>query len=56
LQSVVAAIEATGGLEYAASRAHAESDAALAALAVVPDSSYKTALAALARFAVEHTT
>ncbi|HTD11549.1 MAG TPA: octaprenyl diphosphate synthase [Steroidobacteraceae bacterium] len=56
LQSVVAAIEATGGLEYAASRAQAESDAALAALAVVPDSSYKTALAALARFAVEHTT
>jgi octaprenyl-diphosphate synthase len=56
LQSVVAAIEATGGLEYAASRAHAESDAALAALAVVPDSSYKAALAALARFAVEHTT
>jgi octaprenyl-diphosphate synthase len=56
LQSVVAAIEATGGLEYAANRARAESDAALAALGVVPDSSYKTALAALARFAVEHTT
>ena len=56
LQSVVAAIEATGGLEYAANRARAESDAALAALAVVPDSSYKTALVALARFAVEHTT
>jgi octaprenyl-diphosphate synthase len=56
LQSVVAAIEATGGLEYAASRAREESDAALAALAVLPDSSYKSSLAALARFAVEHTT
>lgn len=56
LQSVVAAIDATGGLEYAASRARAESAAALAALAALPDSSYKTSLAALARFAVEHTT
>jgi octaprenyl-diphosphate synthase len=56
LQSVVAAIEATGGLEYAAKRAREESDAALAALAVLPDSSYKSSLAALARFAVEHTT
>lgn len=56
LQSVVAAIEGTGGLEYAASRAREESDAALAALAVLPDSSYKSSLAALARFAVEHTT
>jgi len=56
LQSVVTAIEATGGLEYAASRAREESDTALAALAVVPDSSYKSSLAALVRFAVEHTT
>jgi octaprenyl-diphosphate synthase len=56
LQAVVAAIEATGGLEYAASRAREESDAALAALAVLPDSSYKNSLAALVRFAVEHTT
>jgi octaprenyl-diphosphate synthase len=56
LQAVVAAIEATGGLEYAASRAREESDAALAALAVLPDSSYKSSLAALVRFAVEHTT
>jgi octaprenyl-diphosphate synthase len=56
LQSVVAAIEGTGGLEYAASRAREESDAALAALAVLPDSSYKSSLTALARFAVEHTT
>jgi octaprenyl-diphosphate synthase len=56
LQPIVAAIEATGGLEYAASRARAQSDAALAALAVLPGSAYKNSLAALARFAVEHTT
>jgi octaprenyl-diphosphate synthase len=56
LQPVVAAIEATGGLGYAASRARAEADCALGALAVLPDSSYKSSLVALARFAVEHTT
>jgi octaprenyl-diphosphate synthase len=55
LQPIVAAIEATGGLDYAASRARAAGDAALAALAVLPDSPYKDSLAALARFAVEHT-
>jgi octaprenyl-diphosphate synthase len=56
LEPVVAAIDATGGLDYAARRARLEADAALGALAVVPDSSYKQSLAALARFAVEHTT
>ena len=56
LEPVVAAIEATGGLGYAARRAGAECEAALAPLAIVPDSSYKEGLAALARFAVEHTT
>jgi octaprenyl-diphosphate synthase len=56
LQTVVAAIDATRGLEYAAGRARAESDAALAALAILPDSSYKTSLAALVHFAAEHTT
>ncbi|MGC1730587.1 MAG: octaprenyl diphosphate synthase [Steroidobacteraceae bacterium] len=56
LEPVVAAIEATGGLEYAARRAGAECDAALATLSALPDSSYKEGLAALARFAVEHTT
>jgi octaprenyl-diphosphate synthase len=55
LDPVVAAIDATGGLEYAAQRARGEADAALAALAVVPDSSYKRSLEALAHFAVEHT-
>jgi octaprenyl-diphosphate synthase len=56
LDPVVAAIEATGGLEYAERLARRELEQALASLSAVPDSSYKTGLAALARFAVEHTT
>ena len=56
LTPVIDAIEATGGLDYAARRARAEADAALSALAPLADSSYKNGLAALARFAVEHTT
>jgi octaprenyl-diphosphate synthase len=56
LAPVIDAIEATGGLEYAAKLARREADAALAALASLRDSSYKDGLAALARFAVEHTT
>jgi octaprenyl-diphosphate synthase len=56
LEPVVAAIEATGGLEYAARLARGEADQAQASLAALPDSSYKSGLAALARFAVGHTT
>ena len=56
LEPVVAAIEATGGLEYAARLAREEAERALASLSVLPDSSYKSGLAALARFAVGHTT
>jgi octaprenyl-diphosphate synthase len=56
LEPVVAAVDATGGLEYTARCARRAADAALTALTVVPDSSYKRSLAALARFAVEHTT
>jgi len=56
LEPVMAAIDSTGGLEYAARRAREEQDQALAALGALPDSSYKEGLAALARFAVEHTT
>jgi octaprenyl-diphosphate synthase len=56
LEPVIAAIEATGGLEYAARLARAEAEHALASLEVLPDSCYKTGLAALARFAVGHTT
>ncbi|HET7756086.1 MAG TPA: octaprenyl diphosphate synthase [Steroidobacteraceae bacterium] len=55
LEPVIDAIESTGGLAYAARRAQAEADAARAALGPLPDSSYKQALSALARFAVEHT-
>jgi octaprenyl-diphosphate synthase len=56
LEPIVSAIESTGGLEYAAELARRESTAALAALEKLPDSIYKSGLAALARFAVEHTT
>ena len=56
LEPVIAAIEATGGLEYAAALAGEQSDQALAALKALPDSVYKDGLAALARFAVKHTT
>ena len=56
LGAVVDAIESTGGLSHAARLARGEADAALAQLALLPDSSYKNGLAALAHFAVEHTT
>ena len=56
LEPVIAAIEATGGLDYAARLAAEEREQALAALGALPDSSYKEGLAALARFAVGHTT
>jgi octaprenyl-diphosphate synthase len=56
LDSIIAAIDATGGLDYAASRAQEEARQALSALAVLPDSIYKKALAGLANFAVGHTT
>jgi octaprenyl-diphosphate synthase len=56
LDTIIAAIDATGGLEYAAQLARAESDKALVALGPLPETPYKEGLAALARFAVEHTT
>ena len=56
LDVIVAAIDSTGGLDYAASRAREEAEQALAALEVLPESIYKKGLAALARFAVGHTT
>jgi hypothetical protein len=43
-------------LDYAAQLARRELDAALTALEVLPGSKYKDGLAALAHFAVEHTT
>jgi octaprenyl-diphosphate synthase len=56
LELVVAAIESTGGLDYTARLAREELERALSSLKALPDSSYKDGLAALARFAVEHTT
>src|SRR6266576_773231 len=49
LEPIVAAIESTGGLEYAARLAQGESERALKALDALPDSPYRTGLAALAR-------
>ena len=47
-----AVVESTGGLDYTAQLAEGEALKAEAALAGVPDSPYRDALAALARFAV----
>jgi octaprenyl-diphosphate synthase len=55
LGPIVEAIEATGGLEYAAGFAKAETVQALAALEALPDTPYSHALASLARFAQERT-
>ncbi len=48
-------IEASGGLEYTAAKAQQERDAAVSALAAVPASRYRDALAGLADFAVART-
>lgn len=56
LDTIIAAIDATGGLDYAARLAQEEKEKALVALAPLADTPYKEGLAALARFAVEHTT
>ena len=56
LDTIIAAIDATGGLDYTAKLARAETDKALAALSALPDTPYKEGLASLARFATEHTT
>ncbi|MCC7463445.1 MAG: polyprenyl synthetase family protein [Gammaproteobacteria bacterium] len=52
LDRVLAAIESAGGLQYTARLAQTESDQALAALAVLPESTYRDGLAELAHFAV----
>ena len=53
LAHITEAIEATGGLEYTARLARAETDAALSALGEIPESQYSRALRSLATFAVE---
>ena len=52
LDEIMAAIESTGGLEYTARLAQSEADQALAALAALPETPYREALAALVRFAI----
>ena len=56
LEPIIEAIEATGGLDYAARLAQQAADQALQSLKALPDTPYKRGLAALAHFAVEHTT
>jgi len=56
LEPIIGCIESSGGLDYAAELARRESQQALAALEVLPDSPYRRGLEALALFAVEHTT
>jgi octaprenyl-diphosphate synthase len=56
LEPVITAIEATGGLEYAARLAREHAARAKSALASLPESRYRDGLAALAAFSVEHTT
>jgi octaprenyl-diphosphate synthase len=53
LTSIRDAIESSGGLEYTARLARREADAAIAALGELPDSTYRDALIALAKIAVE---
>ena len=53
LDGVLAAIEATDALDFTRETARREADLAIEALAILPDSPYKDALARLARFSVE---
>jgi octaprenyl-diphosphate synthase len=55
LGPIVEAIETTGGLDYAAAFAQRETAQALAALDELPETTFRQALAALARFAQERT-
>jgi octaprenyl-diphosphate synthase len=52
LDEIMDAIESTGGLQYTARLAQSEADRALTALAALPESPYREALAALVRFAI----
>ena len=50
--AVIAAMHSTGALDYARARAEAETDAAIDAIAGLPDNPHRRALADIARFAV----
>jgi octaprenyl-diphosphate synthase len=53
IERIAATIKSTGALAYTAGQAEKASEAAIAALAPIPDSKYKDALVELARFAVQ---
>ncbi|KDM92528.1 octaprenyl diphosphate synthase [Photobacterium galatheae] len=55
LQPILACMEEQGSLRYTQRRAEEEAEKAVAALSVLPDSEYKTALIALARLSVNRT-
>jgi octaprenyl-diphosphate synthase len=55
IDAIQAAIESTGAITYTCARAQAEADKAIAALVEVPESPYRSALEALAEFAVSRT-
>jgi len=55
LATIRAAIERTGGLDYTARLARSEADLAVQALADIPGSAFREALAALAEFSVTRT-
>jgi octaprenyl-diphosphate synthase len=52
-QLILLAIDSAGGIDYTLQRAREESDAALAALEILPASPYRQALESLALFAIE---
>jgi octaprenyl-diphosphate synthase len=52
-EGVLAAIQATGSLEYACAAARREAEQAITAIDLLPDSDYKKCLTSLARFAVD---
>lgn len=53
LSEILHSIESTGGLQYTARLAQAEADQALAALSALPETPFRSGLAALTRFAIE---
>jgi octaprenyl-diphosphate synthase len=53
LGQILDSIESTGGLQYTARLAQTEADKALAALSALPETPFRSGLAALTRFAVE---
>jgi len=55
IESVLATIKDTGAIEYTAKAAQAEADKAIKCLVDIPDSDYKEAMLALAKFSVDRT-